>query len=917
MSRPVFNRLSHSGPVFSGLGFVSLLVICGALGASAQTGEKGRICEVKPVMKCLDKALLEDSTLLVPIDAAAIQKDGFLICDSSFNYTTAPDIVLVMDNTASMDSVQVVDGIARWCMSPDKEEDVGCISGDPSKLRGPALRAFLDSALVKGGKGINVGVVTFARSAEAKSEKLLPLTASTLDSIKNSIVMESLPNTNYTDAFNKARTLLATSRKPKSEQFIIFVSDGRPNFPEDDVGPYAYKSFWDSLPTVHSIFLGDNKDNYKDMQELSQRTGGSFLPIKDVNALAKYLTDDLAKKLFRRASPTLTTVRNLTGSVIFEIPFADHIPNSDSTAYTLKMPGPLELVKGDNQIVIKTEYGYGGTSQDVHFKIRRSATGPYFAGLDEKCRELPNLVLYNAQNQALNYLGLPFTIGDSAVKYSLTTAAELDSFYVVIKTTGSVTAQQDLETVFNSDANRKDSTWSGTEGFQHLTIQKSQGDNRVQIEHGEYVVVTYHNPFIREDSASAKVRMKYGPEFDKAAYRDLNADGRIETVTIEFLEDLAALPLKLQFKITDEKGETAERTAVGAEIRYGTNTAGAEDRSSLVVTLAKPFPFGMTSVARPDSSGHTFRQLDIPMIDGYFRVDDSVPPVIVRADVSTDKADGHAKVTVTYSEQIKLAEPFHEPLVFKRDTVTFSSKDMPLNRIEKVSDRVYTFHLQPGTAFSPVGGDSVSINDNGETRDLNGTPPKSLVYTPMGGPSPKQSISDFYVTFANGSNSNATGGATSPDKVAFIPVDSKGYALPGADNGKCGNCTPLQNDVFTGSVIYVVTKQPVNYDFTIYTNLGQVVTRGKGRVEESDLSLLDKKENATGDPNQTEYVQRIVWTGQTQDGQPVGTGAYVLKAVFQYERNFRTGAKPSTSTKITKFGFLRTCCDAFNRKWYH
>ncbi len=107
------------------------------------------------------------------------------------------------------------------------------------------------------------------------------------------------------------------------------------------------------------------------------------------------------------------------------------------------------------------------------------------------------------------------------------------------------------------------------------------------------------------------------------------------------------------------------------------------------------------------------------------------------------------------------------------------------------------------------------------------------------------------------------------------------------------------------------------YDFTNYTNLGQVVTRGKGRVEESDLSLLDKKANATGDPNQTEYVQRIIWTGQTEKGQAVGTGAYVLKAVFQYDRNFKTGAKPSTSTKITKFGFLRTCCESFNRKWYY
>ena len=82
--------------------------------AAAQGGEHGQICEVKPVMRCLDKEKIEGTTLKVPIDAAAIQKDGFLICDSSFNYTTAPDIVLIMDNTGSMDSDHVEGGVARW-----------------------------------------------------------------------------------------------------------------------------------------------------------------------------------------------------------------------------------------------------------------------------------------------------------------------------------------------------------------------------------------------------------------------------------------------------------------------------------------------------------------------------------------------------------------------------------------------------------------------------------------------------------------------------------------------------------------------------------------------------------------------------------------------------------------------------------
>ncbi|MEO6094502.1 MAG: vWA domain-containing protein [Fibrobacteria bacterium] len=922
MSTSAFARLPLSGPVrLKSLLRPSSLLLCVAafsVPAAAQ-GEQGRICEVKPAMRCLDKEKIEGVTLKFPIDAAAIQRDGFLICDSSFNYTTAPDIVLIMDNTGSMDSAQTVGGIPRWCDFPDMEiSDPGCISGDPHSQRGPALQTFLDSALAKAGTGVNIGVVTFSQTAEAKSDKLQPLTQATKAAIKSSIVMEERGQTNYTAAFRAAMELLKSSRKPVKERFIIFVSDGRPNYPQrPDGDPYTYKTFWDSLPMVHSIFLGDNKDNYKDMQDVSAKTGGLFFNISDVSLLAKILTDDLAKTLFRRAVPTLTTVHNLSDSVTFRIEPSMHIASPDSDAYTLMMPGPLELVKGVNEIVIKTEYGYDGTTQDLHFKIERSATGPFFTGLGQICRDLPKLLVYNSRDEALNLLGLPFAIGDSAVRYSLTTAADLDSFDVKIRTRSFVTAQQDQESVPNTDANRKDSTWNGAETFQHQTAGKIQGDNLVQAEHGEYILVSYRHPFIREDSVLVQVRVKYGPEFDRAEYRDLNGDGRIETVTIRFQEALSALPGKLQFNITDEAGVSAERIAQGNEIAFPSNGLGNQDRGRLVVTLANPFPFGMTSVANPDSSGRAFKQLDIPMVDARFRVDDSVPPVIVKANVSTDKGDGHSVVKVVYSERITLEAPFVEPIVFKRDTVVFSMKDLPVKSIDKTNDREYVFHLLPGSTFKPVGGDSIAVNDNGETRDLNKIAPKSLVFTSMGGPVPSQAVSDLYVTFANGSKSKPAGAAEATDDVTFVPVDARGAAIPGNRDGHCGACNPMQGDVFSGSLIVVVTKQPVNYDFTIFTNLGQVVTRGSGRIDEADLGLLDKHENETKDPNQVEYVQRIVWTGRTDNGQTAGTGAYVLKAVFHYPKNFKTGAGESTGIKLTRFGFLRNCCNAYNDKWYY
>jgi hypothetical protein len=905
-------------------GLVAQVLFFGlSLPSLAQTsGEKKQVCEARPIMKCLDKAKIEGKTLRVSSDDMAISSDGFKICDSSYNYTEAPDIVLIMDNTGSMDSFQVVAGIPRWCAYPDREvNDSGCISGDPRRQRGPALQTFLDSALVKGGNGVNVGVVTFSEIAEAKSTKLLPLTEATRDAIKASIVMKQDGETNYTAAFRAAMNLMLTSKKPKALQFIIFVSDGRPNFPKrPDGDPYMYKDFWDSLPTVHSIFLGDNKSNYKDMQEISAHTGGFFFNISNVGLLAKILTDDLAKKLFRRASPTLTTVRNATEAVTLRIEGDRHIISPDSSTYTLQLPGPMYLRRGLNEIIIKTEYGYSGTTQDVHFNIERIGSGP-LTDFEEACRDYPKLVLYNTQNEAINFLGLPYTINDSLLRYTLTTKATgLDSFNVVIKTVSTVTSQKDLEIVLNTEANHRDSSWSNSEPFKHLTITKTPGDRLVQVAHGEMVLVTYINPYIPEDSVQVQVRIKYGPEFDKAAYWDLDADGRIETVDIRFLEQISGLPNQLKFHIEDALGVGVDRIAKLSdnEIAYGHKTDNSEDKSHLIVTLTNPFPYGVTSVAHPDTSGRTFEQLSIPLVDGSFRVDDSVPPVILKADVKgPDKDSPLTHVVVTYSEPITLDLSIAiEPVVFKRDTVIFTTSQMPVERVQKVNETQYVFHLKAGGEFTPVGGDFVAINNNGETRDLSRRAPSERTFAPIGGAVPSQGVSDFYVTFANGSRSNAQSVSNDANQEhILIPVDGNGYPLPGSIDGKCGSCISKEGDIFAGSVIVVVTKFPVNYDFSIYSNLGQLVARSGGKIDEEDLRLLEKREDPSRDPNLTQYTQRIVWTGRTFDGQMAGTGAYVLKATFKYEQSFKTGARPSMSTKFTKFGFLRNCCNVENSRW--
>lgn len=877
--------------------------------------EKQRICEVTPKMRCLDKSVLEGKTIKVDGEATAISRDGLTICDSSYRYIASPDIILIMDNTGSMRKHHVEDGVARWCPNPANEPtDPGCISGDPDSLRGPALRTFLDSAEVKGGKGINVGVVLFSEIAETPFSALQPLNDTTLPTIKNSIVMTADGQTNYYAAFIAAQNLLKGSTKPKDQQFIVFVSDGRPNYPTGKQGgdPYLYKEdtakVWNHLPPVHCIFLGDNKANYVDMQEIAQHTGGSFFNITDVSKLASYLTDSLSRTLFRTARPTVTTVRNLTVQppISMTVGPDGHIKGADST-WGLHMQGPLYLAPGNNDILVQTEYGSGGIAQTVHFNIHRGTDGgPYAELSQESCRDKSSLVLYNGAQppKAISLSGEPYLITDKAVSYVLNTDAPLDSLNVIVQVKSGTNAQSDVEVVVNRAANHKDSSWSNSLPFAHQQPNKKSSNGIAEADHGDTVLVTYQNPYIPEDSARAWVRVKYGVDIVSAAYFDLNGDGRIETVRIHFLDNLGTLPDSLMFAVVDARGSRTERVARGDEIAYD----GDHDR--LVVTLAKPFDYGVTSVANADSSGHTFRQDDVPLVAATFRVDDSVPPVIFSATVAAGAPGEGAQVDVIYSEPVNLGSPVIEPVVFRRDDVSFDAQQIPIASSVRLNDHEWVYHLAPSAEFSPVGGDSVAINDNSLTSDLSGTSPKHRTFANIVGGTPHQAVSDFFVTFANGksdaSSAGMEGNATDP---GFIPVDSTGHALPGRDNGKCENCNPGQEGAFSGSVINVQAHEPVTYVLTIFSNLGDLVARARGKIEEADLRYLSK--NSAG-----EYVQRIVWTGKTQDGRMAATGAYVLKADFHFDKSFRTGGDPSSSTKLTRFGFLRSCCATVDRYWY-
>jgi hypothetical protein len=381
----------------------------------------------------------------------------------------------------------------------------------------------------------------------------------------------------------------------------------------------------------------------------------------------------------------------------------------------------------------------------------------------------------------------------------------------------------------------------------------------------------------------------------QAWYLDENGDGRIEKAVVVFASALNGAPEKLGFTIQSEDGKTYAKTPAGAEIKLA-----AGDAARAVVTFADPFPFGVTSLKNAATSGQTFRQDAIPLVDGAFAVADSVAPVIASAEVK-EPGDGDAlkRVLITFSE------PVNDPadgsvLVFKRGPAETPAAQVLFAGVVKTGDRDYAFKVDSNTTFFPIAGDSVAITTDGRTHDLAGRAPAVKLFRKMGGNPPKAKPVSLTVTFPNGSAKDPAGGAmaANPANVVFIPVDKDGNVLP----GQCGGCVPKDSRGFVGPVFHIQTPGPVRYQFRIFNTLGEFVAEGEGQVTDNDLKSLRPGHDSRG----VYYEAPVVWTGATRSGNRAGTGAYILKATFFTGTDPVTGAAPAQFTEKKVFGLLRT-----------
>ena len=401
------------------------------------------------------------------------------------------------------------------------------------------------------------------------------------------------------------------------------------------------------------------------------------------------------------------------------------------------------------------------------------------------------------------------------------------------------------------------------------------------------------------DSDVLTVTYTYTPPagVKKAWYADKDGDGRIETVKIEFTQALSAAPSKLTFTIIDQKGVNESRNATAGEItQAGTMTT---------VNLATPFTFGITSVTNSGTSGTLFAQPEIAIVAGTFAIDDSVAPVIMKADVfEPDTTTNPLKrIILELSEDADLALSSQSAVVFKRLDNEYPVGAVLLRLPTVKAGRIFTLSVDGASSVFPIVGDSVSLNP-AEVKDVAaGNAPSRKLFRKLEGITPPAKPMDFFVTFPNSTRETPSSGAESTTPNMFIPIGSTGAALAGsALDGKCNGCVAMDGAAMVGPVFHIVTPGPVEYEFKIFNNVGEFLAGGKGKILESDLGQLKQENKSTG----IIYTARVVWTGRTIKGDKAATGAYILQTTLIGAKDMKTGAPPGRDTRRVVFGMLRS-----------
>ena len=860
------------------------LFLSGTVSAVAQSSAKrcdlslNQTPAVGSSSACLDLVsfMASGSPLVTAANATRIGTDGFRFCKNAFESQTASDadIVFVYDNSGSM--------YANYAWIPPGSKDTtyyyyvgesctdtgdqgtfkmttangtrdvkklrsnsGCkyLSGDPYEVRGAVVKSAIDYMAAKAPHS-TAGVLDFAQAIVTKVAPVELDQQSKVDQLKAAVLLADRNDTYYGPPLDQAHAWLknpALSKNPN--RAIVFISDGAP----DDRDKYL--AHLDTTIRVFSIFLGQsNNADTLDLKHLSDTTGGAFYRVdpknpKGINEVMQQIVHSL---LYTPPKSIILTNASLTPP---QISRSVALSQNGDGSISMMSDSILALKQGRNELHIKVEQG-DATLRD--FTLTVDANGPEAtaASGNLKCFDPPSLVLLNAQGTTEALYSL------AATSYTLQLErGSPDSVAVMVNATS---------------ANTNNGTaWGDAETFSLPMIGLANGSTRYRTDipfSGMSASAIAANGKL-ETSGSGTIRFEWKNPRDPREFASYSLEGNpllVVATPVANPSGKAFTTLDPAFLVTLTPGEP------GASIFF---TADGSLPDSTKTHYSTPIPIESTTTLKAIS----------------YAPNKSPSPIAV--------------FVYTESEAPKVASPIADP-PGSSTAKAYPFFALPLQvNLSTATPGADLFYSIDGAPY--VGGRQINLARSGTLKTF-GT--KAGMY-----PSDTSTFryeyfspTSVYVRSPNG-RTDPGRGIPSPESFSnaspsLVIIGKSGSALPGNSPDRCPTCwvggvpdgTP-----FGGPLIIMEIPGPVEYQFSIFSTLGEFLVGGTGRINPADLTLLEFN------PKTGNYLARLVWLGRSAQGTTAGTGAYVLRSVLKILDENPEAAPVSVKTTLLRFGVLR------------
>ncbi|MBD3344643.1 MAG: hypothetical protein GF401_06240 [Chitinivibrionales bacterium] len=732
--------------------YLILFILLTLMSFSARAQQRCNL--ISDTTQCIDPVGIDGQTITVPSSVTRIPADGLVLCPRISMDTLAADVVFILDQSGSMQSlaVSVQGGDSVFCHADCNGElgtttityngspteiDVcsGCphgrISGDPYGQRANVIKTAIDR-MAELNDSSAAGFIEHGQQLGPNNVLLRQLNdQSNIDLLKDNIDIKFLSETSYSIPLTEAKKWLNNPNVRYNEKsMIIMVSDGKPgeideqwlNVVFDQSFPPPYGG---TMPPVYGIFLGDpdynDYEDYRSLALLSDTTGGEFfiVPPENVDSLNRVMDEILINQLTQKSIDV--TIRNETNGQ--ESKSVRGRSTFKNNKMYLGLDSIVALEEGTNEIYLKIEY-LDGTSDEANFTIDVSGSDPPSSSfLETECLDTSLLSILDIDENVVSSLD-----------------EKDDSFYVQLKTPpllskykpSLVTQQKDDRENLTLDTA---SDAFGTDGQRIILQQKlalsfptaDPTNNNLKLESNtsDSLIATWSYPRDPRDVARVAIpisKVLFAP--DSAFIYDSDVDGRGDSIVIFYNRPIPeAFPV--DYAYWNQEGDDYKKENPTAEF------IGSND-SIVAYTFTDQFDANLTGISSTGNEPYAHvspSSSEYSLAPGKSTVDiqDRIKPVPVNATLRTSPAAGSYPDTLVLvvSEPLESTgdEPWKQLLKHNTEDNYGSSQTLStVSRISVSSDGLtYRLAVPKDADLSAV--DYLFLNNSGPYTDKPGNVP--------------------------------------------------------------------------------------------------------------------------------------------------------------------------------------------------